>query len=140
MHHQKKPIKICRSSIAREVLCHTTPQKEYRQMQNSDIPYLYLNTCFLTILHSLTLQNTITSLTKTIFRGAHIHNSPSFLPYFHHSSYTILTILFYSHIKFRPHLAIYIKKNKMYSGMVRPRGFVFVYKSCPPSWGVCVCI
>lgn len=74
--------------------------------------YLYLNNCFLTILHSLTLQNTITSLTKTIFRGAHIRNFPSFLPYFHHSSYTILTILFYSHIKFRPQLAIYIKNTK----------------------------
>lgn len=51
-------------------------------MQNSDIPDLHSNSELSTILHSLTVQNTITSLTKTILIGEHSPNFPSFLPFF----------------------------------------------------------
>jgi hypothetical protein len=41
------------------------------KMQNSGTPYLHSSTPLLTILYSLTVQNTITCLTETMFTGGH---------------------------------------------------------------------
>jgi len=69
-----------------------------QQMQNRGIPYHHSGTPLLTLLHSLTLQNTIISLTEITFTGGHTRNFPSVLSSFHHLCYTILTILFYDYV------------------------------------------
>jgi len=83
-----------------------------QQMQNRGIPYHHSSIPLLTLLHSLTVQDTVISLTEIMFTGGHTCNFPSFLSSFHHLCYTVLTILFYDYIKFYSQLDIYIKKTK----------------------------
>jgi hypothetical protein len=63
-------------------------------MQNSDRPCLDSHAPFPTIFHSLSVQNTVISLTYTIFMGKNACTFASFLRSFHHSYHTILTLLY----------------------------------------------
>ena len=82
-----------------------------QQMQDSGIPHHHSSTPLLTLLHSLTVQNTIISLTEIMLTGGHTRNFPSILPSFHHLCYTVLTILFYDYVKFWSQLDTCVKKN-----------------------------
>jgi hypothetical protein len=69
-------MQTCSGASAREVLCHTTPHKGHGQMHSGKL-HLHSNTKLLTIFHSLTVENTIISLTETIFTGEHASSFPS---------------------------------------------------------------